>query len=91
MKRPIFIGITRSFWLGIVPALLVALDLLVALAQSDTVGPVAELLELTTGINAATATTLMRGIAPLAAIIIAQQRAGAARPYTLKVNPETLA
>ncbi len=88
--KPIFIFITRSFWFGVMPALLVLLDIAVALSQADTVGPVAELLSLVTGCSPDTATGLLRGAGALAALIVAQQRAGSSRPYTMRANAETL-
>ena len=88
--KPIFIGITRSFWLGIIPAVLVLLDIAVMLAQAGTVGPVADLMAILLPISAETATGLLRGAGALAALILAHQRSGSARPYTWRANAETL-
>lgn len=87
---PIFFGITRSFWFGVVPALLVLADIAVALAQDGTVGPVADLIATITGCSADTATAILRGVGALAALIVAQQRAGSARPYTVRATKETM-
>lgn len=87
---PIFFGITRSFWFGVVPALLVLADIAVALAQDGTVGPVADLIATITGCSADTATAILRGVGALAALIVAQQRSGSARPYTVRATKETL-
>ncbi len=87
---PIFVGITRSFWFGIMPALFVALDTVIALAQADVAGPVSEMLALVFGCRPDTAATILRGAGALAALIVAQQRAGSSRPYTMRANAETL-
>ena len=79
---PIFFAWTRSFWLGVFPAILALLDLLIAASQSDTVGPVAELISLATGWDTQTCETILRAAGSLGAIIVAHQRRGENRPYT---------
>lgn len=98
---PIFFAWTRSFWLGIFPALLTALDLLVVLnADASTAGPVAAgmsaaltLLSAAPGMGwlATTPeqiTAFMQALAPIYAIVVGYQRRGAARPYT--IDPRAL-
>lgn len=81
---PIFIGVTRSFLIGILPAGLVALDVIVALASDpETAPPIAGLIAAMTGYEVAQVEGFMRATAPFLALIVAQQRAGSARPYTL--------
>ncbi len=87
---PIFFGITRSFWFGIMPALLALLDLVIAASDAGSVGPIAGLIAQATGWDAGSAETVLRGAGSLGALIVAQQRAGAARPYTVRANAETL-
>lgn len=95
-RTPIFFAWTRSFWLGIFPALLTALDLLLVLmADSATSGPVAKVLSILLSVPAAVpgfdwlAATpeqigaFMQALAPIYALIVGHQRAGAARPYTI--------
>lgn len=81
---PIFIGWTRSFWLGIFPALLIGLDVAVQLAavvfaDPELVPPVAWLAGWMLGLDPIEVQGWMLRMSPL----FAQQRAGAARPYTL--------
>lgn len=80
---PIFIAWTRSFWLGIVPLLMVGADMLAALSDAGGIGPVAALIAGLTGWDAAQVESALRGVAVVAGVIIAQQRSGSARPYTL--------
>lgn len=95
-RNPIFFAWTRSFWLGIFPALLTAIDLLLVLmADNATAGPVAAVLSILLTVPAAVpglgwlAATpeqigaFMQALAPLYAIIVGYQRRGAARPYTI--------
>jgi len=79
---PIFIGWTRSFWFGITPALLVLLDLIVAASSEETVGPIAALLSWLFGWSIEGTEAVMRGVASVAALIVAHQRRGQNRPYT---------
>ncbi len=79
---PIFIAWTRSFWLGIVPALLVLLDVAVQLGTSSVAGPVAGLIAAATGWSTSGIEDVLRGVAALAALLIAHQRRGHNRPYT---------
>lgn len=95
-RTPIFFAWTRSFWLGIFPAVLTGIDLLLALmADSATAGPVAMVLSVLLSVPAAlpgfgwlAATpeqvgAFMQAMAPIYALIVGQQRSGAARPYTI--------
>lgn len=79
---PIFIAWTRSFWLGILPALLVLLDLLIQISAAETLGPIAGLIAYITGWSADAIQEAMRGVAAVAALIVAHQRRGSNRPYT---------
>jgi hypothetical protein len=87
---PIFFGITRSFWAA-VAALTVLFDaLLQALSNAETAGPVATMFAAWFGWDAETVTATMNVFGPTLAIFIAQQRMGAARPYTLRADAVTL-
>ncbi len=85
--EPLFIGYARSFWFGILPTLLILLDVMVQLfnlAADATVGPpIAGAIAGLLGADAAKVETTMRALSPLFALVIAQQRAGAARPYSI--------
>ena len=90
-KRPIFFGITRSFLLGLLPAIVVGLDLIVALTQGDTAGPLAELLVWAFGWqDVDSGTSVVRGVGTMAAFIVAHQRSGATRAYTTEISKETM-
>lgn len=85
---PIFFAWTRSFWLGVMPAILTVLDVVVVFATSTLGdptlhGPVAEMLSWLLPVDPARAQAVMQTLAPVYALIVAQQRAGAARPYTI--------
>lgn len=80
---PIFIAWTRSFWLGIVPLLLIGADMLAALSSQGGLGPIATLIATLTGLDVDQVEGALRGVSVIAGIVIAQQRGGAARPYTL--------
>lgn len=89
---PIFIGKTKSFWLGGVPAALSLLEFAIYQMQGDQAGPVAAALALILGPlfgwTADDITRWVQGIAPLYTFIVMWQRSGTAgipRPYTL--NP----
>lgn len=88
--KPISFYLTRSFWFGIVPALLVALDTVVhILADPEMGGPVAWAISQILGliwddIDAASIEAALLRLAPVFALIVAQQRGGSARPYTAR-------
>lgn len=90
MNAPIFIGWTRSFWLGIVPIFVVILDLIVSLTAPGTIGPVSTFIASLTKLTPDQVASIMKGVGTIAGLIIAHQRRGSSRPYTLKVNSETL-
>jgi hypothetical protein len=94
--KPIFFAWTRSFWLGIFPALLTAVDMAFHIfGDPATAGPIAAALAallsaaaLIPGLSWLTVTpeqitATMQAAAPLYALIVGQQRMHAARPYTL--------
>ena len=93
-KEPIFFAWTRSFWLGIFPALLTALDIAFQIfGDPATSAPVAAALAWVVGLVGGTVTPdaiarVMQAMAPLYALIVAQQRSHAARPYT--IDPRAL-
>jgi hypothetical protein len=94
-KKPIFFGITRSFWLGILPLLLTAFDGLVALsafmlANEDNITPIAMGIAGIFGWETESVSAFMRFISPVFGLIIAHQRSGAARPYALMPNEENV-
>ena len=81
---PIFILWTRSFWFGIFPILGILFDVAISLFSDPTTGPpVAGLIAMILGLDAAAVESAMLKLSPLFALLIAQQRAGDARPYTL--------
>lgn len=100
MKEPIFILWARSFWFGILPLVMIAADIVVSMASMlmDTNTNVPMALAITAVVNfvgalfghgqvvdPATVEDSMLKLAPLFGLIVAQQRSGAARPYSL--NP----
>lgn len=81
---PIFILVTRSFLLGVLPALATLLDVVVALtSNSEVSGPVAALLAFVLGADPSTVHQWMLSLSPIFALIVAHQRRGKARPYTV--------
>lgn len=91
--KPIWIARTRSFWLGILPAALTILDMIVQISASEAAGPVsaavAALLQaLGADVTGDDVAGLMRAAAPIYALIVAQQRAGSARPYVMTRKQE---
>lgn len=100
-RDPIFFAWTRSFWLGIFPAIMTAIEVAVmAFADPSTSGPAAALISVILGgvslipwFDWVAATpdqvqAFMVGISPIYAMIVGQQRAHAARPYT--IDPRAL-
>lgn len=82
---PIFVLITRSFWLG-VGAVAVYLQ-----AGEPVVRATADLACLALGCDPDAVTGHLMGLLPLVLWLLAlHQRSGAARPYTLRMTPETL-
>ena len=81
---PIFIGKTRSFWLGILPLVLtLANSILASISAGGDGGPVAALIARLFGWEPEIVKGWLLLIAPVWGLIIAQQRAGLTRPYTL--------
>ncbi|MFT4015035.1 MAG: hypothetical protein QM682_16930 [Paracoccus sp. (in: a-proteobacteria)] len=81
---PIFIGKTRSFWLGILPLLLtLANSVLASVSAGGDGGPVAALIARLFGWEPEIVKGWLLLIAPVWGLIIAQQRAGLTRPYTI--------
>ena len=82
---PIWILNTKSFWLGIAPALLTLVDVMFAAATSGDVTPVAStiatILGWAFGWTPEQVFGAMKLMAPLYALIVAQQRSGITRPY----------
>lgn len=80
---PVFILKTRSFWLGIFPLLLTALDtLFTSLSAGGDGGPLVQVLAQLLGYEASEIRGFLLAVTPLWGLIIAQQRGGLARPYT---------
>lgn len=94
-REPIFFAWTRSFWLGLFPAILTIVDTTFTLfANAETSVPVAGVLAAFIGvfsnllglgwtITAEAVHQFMMGLAPIYAMIVGYQRMHAARPYTL--------
>ena len=89
---PILITKTRSFWLGIVPASLTLVDVIAGSVSNGTSEPIAGAIAALTGpvfgISADDVHRFMLAIAPQCALIIAHQRSGIARPYTVTPSRE---
>lgn len=84
---PIFLLHTRSFWLGILPAVLTLLDVMFSAASGDaTAAPVAQSIYYILGHFLSWTPeeihSVMKAMSPLYAFIVAQQRAGITRPYS---------
>nr|WP_111300390.1 hypothetical protein [Paracoccus saliphilus] len=83
---PILITRTRSFWFGILPAVLTGIDVLARSVTDGTSEPIAGAIALVlspiTGLTAEDVHSFMVAIAPIFALIVAQQRGGLSRPYT---------
>jgi len=86
MGTSIFIGYTRSFLLGIMPVLLSGLDAILAIVESGETGPITALLVSVLGMDAESAEGAVRLVGVVAGLIIAWERSGRARPYSL--NPK---
>lgn len=95
-RDPIFFAWTRSFWLGIFPALLTGVDVAFRIfGDAATAAPVAAALAgalalaaMIPGLSWLAVTpeqimATMQAAAPLYALIVGQQRMHAARPYTI--------
>lgn len=89
--KPIFFAWTRSFWLGIFPALLVSFDIASAvILDPEAVPPVAAFIAALIGSNAEQVETFLMQIAPVFALIVAHQRRGENRPYTVIPSRDAL-
>ena len=95
-REPIFFAWTRSFWLGLFPALLTIADTVFNLfASAETATPVAAVIAAFMNVLAGftgweflivtreEVHNTMTGLAPIYAMIVGYQRAHAARPYTI--------
>lgn len=84
--EPIFILWARSFWLGILPTVLIVLDGALGLFADPSQGPpLAGLIASFLGLDGPQVEGVMLKLAPMFALFIAHQRSGSARPYSL--NP----
>lgn len=84
-RSPVFIGSTRSFWLGILPAVLLVLEGLSSLiAEPEMAQPLARVLAALSGMAVPEAERILLRLSPLLALVVASQRAGSVRPYTLR-------
>lgn len=92
--KPIFFAATRSFWLGVVPLLAILADVLAqvltVLSDADVGPPVAGVIASLFGGDAAKVEAVMRTMAPVFGLLIAHQRSGASRPYTIRADAKTL-
>lgn len=94
-REPIFFAWTKSFWLGLFPAILTIVDVSFQLFSSaETSMPVAAVIAAFLGVfsnlfNVGWAVTaemvhaFMTNLAPIYAMIVGYQRMHAARPYTI--------
>lgn len=90
-REPIFFGVTRSFLLGVAPALMTLTDVIVSgLSDEENATFFANLIAATVGQffgwSAEEVQGFMLAAAPIFTLIVAQQRAHAARPYTLDIT-----
>ena len=95
-RAPIFFAVTKSFLLGLLPAILTLIDVLFSLASSaETATPIAVViaafLNVLSGLPAMDFLAVTREqvhetmtqLAPIYAMIVGYNRAHAARPYTI--------
>lgn len=90
---PIAFWKTRSFWLGWFPATLTLLDSAFQLIDTPAAVPVANAVAMTLSVFGFDMTgddiaVFMKTIAPVYALIVAQQRGGLSRPYTASPTKE---
>lgn len=89
---PIFIAKTRSFWLGILPSALTLIDVVAGSVSSGSSEPIASGIAAITkpllGITADQVHAFMLAVAPVCALIVAHQRGGVTRPYTISPSKE---
>lgn len=86
---PILFARTRSFWLGIFPLSLTLLDSVFAeLTTGGDGGPVVHTISLLTGTEPERVRAVMLAIAPIWGLIVAHQRSGLTRPYTIDPRKE---
>lgn len=88
-NKPIFFGITRSFWAAVAAATMMFDALMQALSNAETAGPVSRMFAAWFGWDVETVEATMQVFGPTLAIFIAQQRMQG-RPYTTAANRETL-
>lgn len=85
--RPLFILWARSFWLGILPSVLAFLEFaIVALSDQANIGPIAAAISAVFGVDTDSVYQFMVTLVPLFSLIVAHQRRGQNRPYSL--NPQ---
>jgi len=99
-REPIFFAWTKSFWLGLFPALLTIVDVgFTMFSNTETSMPIATVVAAFIGvfsnlfsmgwaITAEMVHGFMTNLAPLYAMIVGYQRMHAARPYT--IDPRAL-
>ena len=102
-REPIFFAWTKSFWLGLFPALLTIVDTLFnVFSTAETSVPAATVIAAFIGVFSNLVSWLwtiptvtadqvhqfMTGLAPIYAMIVGYQRMHAARPYT--IDPRAL-
>ena len=81
--KPIWIFWTRSFWFGVFPAIIAALGFISQLLGPERVGAVAAAIAAIFGWPVDTVEAIIRGLGAASAFVVAYQRGGAGRPYTL--------
>jgi hypothetical protein len=91
---PIAFWKTKSFWFGWFPAFVTILNVALAELSTGSAGPVSQALFFIIGnvlpVTADDIAEFMIKISPLYALIVAQQRAGLSRPYTVDPVKERL-
>lgn len=99
-REPIFFAWTKSFWLGLFPALLTIVDVgFTMFSNTETSMPIATVVAAFIGVFSNLFSTgwaitaemvhgFMTNLAPLYAMIVGYQRMHAARPYT--IDPRAL-
>lgn len=88
---PIFFAITRSFWAAMaLLALMLDAALLAIQDDPEAASIIANVIASFIGLETATVEPVLRAFVPVLGLFIAQQRMGASRPYTARIDGDTI-